>query len=182
MNWISAPRAPPIDCLQHHHLHVLLQSRSIIACKCITKLIWTRRPSESLSSLDVGFPVQFLTCSITASQCITKYSQSWSSISYPNSLDYGLQLPHLVNNISACKWIFKLARSRPPIASPNWLDLSLQKLLWVRLIAASKCIYQSRRSLCSGAPRIAPKHRLLTVQIYHVSMGSYIGTWIHRRE
>jgi len=53
------------DCLQ-----VLLQSRSIIACKCISKLALSQPRSASLSSLDLGLQVHVQTRSITASKCI----------------------------------------------------------------------------------------------------------------
>jgi len=96
---------------------VLLQSRSIIAYKCISKLAQSRPPSASLSS------------------------RSRPQSASPNSLDYGLQ----VRTITASNCISKLARSPPQSASPNSLDHALQVHLSTRSITASKYIVNERR-------------------------------------
>jgi len=56
--------------LQIDRLQVLLQSRSIIACKCISKLAWSQPQSASLSSLDLRLTLQIQTRLVTASNYI----------------------------------------------------------------------------------------------------------------
>jgi hypothetical protein len=134
---------PSIDRLQ-----VLVQSRSITASKCISKLARLRPPI----SHNHGLQVHLQTRSITDSKCIS------------NSLDYGVQVYLQTRSITASKCISKLARSRPPSESPNSLNYGFK----VRTITASKCISKLARSSISGAPWIALMHRLQPVQIYRV--------------
>ena len=124
-NRVSAPGAPPIDRLQIDHLQVLLQSRSIIACKCISKLDRSRPPSAALRSLDLGLQVHLQTRSITASKCISQFTPSRALSASPNSLYHGLQVHLSVHSIWASKCISKLNRSRPPSAALSSLDLGL---------------------------------------------------------
>jgi len=133
---VSAPVAPPSRTyrLQIDRLFVLLQSLSIMASKCISKLPRCRPPSASPNSLDRGLQCR----SITASNCISKLARSRPPSASPNSLDRGLQVylqsrsitaskVHLqCRSITASKCISKLARSRPPSASPKSLDYGLQ--------------------------------------------------------
>jgi len=66
-NTVSAPGAPSIDCPQ-----VLVQSCSITASKCISKLARLRPPS----SHDHGLQVHLQTRSIMASKCISQLARS----------------------------------------------------------------------------------------------------------
>jgi len=93
----------PIYRLQIDHLQVLLQSRSITASKCISKLARLRPPSVSPSSLDYGLQV----CTITASMCISKLARSQSPSVSLNSHDYGLQVNLQTRSITASKYIIK---------------------------------------------------------------------------
>ena len=124
----------------HHGLRVHLHTRSIMASKCIW-VTQSRPPSASPYSLDLGLQVHLHTRLITA----FTFTRSW-----PPSAS-------LSNMISASKCISKLARS--------WLPSGH---LYVHTITASKCISALTRLSSSGPPRIALKHHLQPVQIYHV--------------
>jgi len=105
--------------LQMDSLQVLLQSRSLMACKYIFYLSWAQRPTGSLSSLHLGLQVDLQTRSITASQRISKLTPAWPPSASRNSLDDDLPV-HLQNrSIMASKCISLFTRSRPPFASPN---------------------------------------------------------------
>ena len=110
-----------------HGLQVYLQTRSIMASKCISKLARSRPPSTSPNSLNHGLQVRLQTRSITASMCISKLTRLRPPSESTDSLDYGLQ----VRTIMASKCISKLARSRPPSASLNSLDPGLQVYLCI---------------------------------------------------
>ena len=69
---------------------VLLQSRSIIACKCISKLGQSQAPSASLSSCNLSLPVHLQPRLITASKCFYEFAESWPASASPNSLNNGL--------------------------------------------------------------------------------------------
>jgi len=73
----------PNYCLQIDCLLVLLESRSIMASKCISKLARSQPLGVSLFSHDHGLHV----CTITAAKCISTLAWSRS----PNSLHRGLQ-------------------------------------------------------------------------------------------
>jgi hypothetical protein len=172
MNRVSAPGAPSIDCLSvlvqtrsitasnlarsrppislDPGFQVYLQTRSITASKCISKLARSRPPSASPNSLDPGLQVYFQTRSIS------------------NSLDHCLQVHLQTRSIPVSKCISKLARLLPPSASTHSLDHGLQVHLQTRSIMASECISEFTRSSFSGAPRIALKLLLQPVQIYRV--------------
>jgi hypothetical protein len=91
---------PPISSDHGHEVH--LQTRSITASKCISKLARARPLSASLSS------------TIIALKCISKLARLSPAC------------PFLIYTISASKCISKFARSQPPSASPNSLDHCLQ--------------------------------------------------------
>jgi len=81
MNRVPEPGAPSIDRLQ-----VLVQSRSINASKCLSKLPLLRPPSASPNSLYHGLQVNLQTPSIMA--CKGEQSRRPSAAS--NSLDHNL--------------------------------------------------------------------------------------------
>ena len=83
--WLPGPVA------KTKYLQVLLQSRSIVTCKCITKLVQSQPQSASLSSLDLGRQVHLQIHSMTACKCISDFTQSRTTIESPNSLDHGLK-------------------------------------------------------------------------------------------
>ena len=124
MNRVSAPVAPPSRTyrLQIDRLLVLHQSRSVMACKCISKLPRLRSPN----SLDHGFQSHLQTRSTAASKCISELAQSRPPSASPNSLDHGLQVHLQTRSIMASKCISKLARLQLPSASPNSLNRGLQ--------------------------------------------------------
>jgi len=129
-------------------LQMQLQTRSILASKCIPKLARSRPPSSSL-----GY-------TILASKCISKLAASRPPSA---SLSY---------TISGFKSISKLARSWPPSASlsstrswppstsPNSLNRGLQVHLPVHTMMASKCISKLSQSASPGAPVITLQYRL----------------------
>ena len=122
----------------------VLQSRSIMACKYISKLARSRPPSVSLRY------------TISASKCISVLhnlglqvhlwvTQSRPPSASPNSLNHGLQV-HSLSLISSrppsaspnllyhgIKVHLLVTRSQPLSASPNWLDHGAQVHLWVQL-------------------------------------------------
>jgi len=106
-----------------------LQTRSIPASKCISKLARSRSRSVSLCSLDHSLQVHLQTRSITA-----------SSVSL-NSHDYGLQ----TCSITASKCTSKLARSRPWSVTLSSLDRHFQAHF--QLLSSTACS-QSRYTVC----------------------------------
>ena len=111
--------------LQIDHLQVLLQSRSIMASKCISRLHRSQPTSVSPFSLDCSLKV----CTIMASKCISA-----------NSLDCSLQVHIHTRLITASKRISKLT----PLRHPSSHDHRLQ----TRTIATSVCIIWYTRSQC----------------------------------
>ena len=89
---------------------VLLQSRSIIGCKCISKLAQSRRPSASLSSLNLGLQLHLQPRSIVAWKCISQLAWSRLQSASPNSLDYVLQVHLSTRSIMASKFILNQRR------------------------------------------------------------------------
>jgi len=155
MNRVIAPGASPFNLLQ-----VLLQSRSIMASKCISKLPRSWHPSLH----DHGIEMHHKTRSITAS----KSARSWSGNASPIILDYGLQVHLWVHSISASKCISKLTRLWPASESLSSLYLCLPVHLQTSLNTSSKSISEFAWSSSTGAPQIALKHRLQPVKIYCV--------------
>jgi len=148
MNNLSAPGGPPINCLQ-----VLLQSCSVMASKCISKLAQSRPPTASVRYM------------IVASKCISKLRSitAFKCISELHDLDLQVHLQTRSIIVSKCisefnlslasKCISKLARSlssnaslsstwsRPPRVSTN----SLNHCLHVCTIMASMYISKLAR-------------------------------------
>ena len=132
--------------LLDHGLLVHLQTRSIIATKCISNLPQLRPPSSidqrilcaSQNSLDYGLGVHVETGLFTASKCISRLLRLWP----PSSHDGGLQMNLQARLITASKCIFNHARLRPS----SWQNCGLQAHLQIRSIKACKCISKLTRS------------------------------------
>jgi len=146
------------------HLQVLLQSCSITACKCISKVTHSQPWSALLISVHQGLQVHPQTHSITASKCISKLAR----LRRPSSRELGLQLHLHTHSITISECISKFPRSGPPSVYLNPLNSGLQVHLQTGSIVASECFSEFTRSSFSGAPRIPLKHRLQPVQIYRV--------------
>jgi len=69
------PCTPQIAINSGLQLH--LQTHSMMASKCISKLAWSRPPSESLSSLNIILHVHLLYWIITASKYVSHFTKSW---------------------------------------------------------------------------------------------------------
>ena len=115
MNRVSSPGAPSIDRLQ-----VLVQCRTIMASKCISKLARLRPPS----SHDHGLQMHLQTRSITAFKCISEFTITASKcistlarLRPPSSHDHGLQLHPQTGSITASKCISEFTQSLSPSAS-----------------------------------------------------------------
>ena len=91
--------------LLHHGLHVHLQSHSITACKCASKLAPFRPPDLLDHSCQVH--------TIMASKCISELAGSRSRSVSLSSLEHGLQVYLQICSITASKCISKLVRSWP---------------------------------------------------------------------
>jgi len=116
--------------LQIDRLLVLHHSRSIMACKCISKLarLW------SPNLLYHGVQLHLQTRLITASKSISELAPSQPPSASPNLLDHGLQVHLQARSIMASKCISKLAQLQPPVH------------LHTCSIAASNCISKLPRS------------------------------------
>jgi len=113
MNRVSAASPPPslaIYRLRIDHLQVLIQSRSMMASKCISEQARWQPPSASLSY------------TISASKCISTLAWSWPPRASRGSLSHDRQVHFQTQPITASK----SAWSNPPTASPNPLDYSHQ--------------------------------------------------------
>jgi len=102
---------------------VHLETRSIMAFKCISELDDCGLQMNLWNSLDHGLQVHLQTCSITSSKHISVF-----------------------NLISACRCIFKVAQLRPPSASPNLHYYGLPVHLQAYSIKASKYISMFKTS------------------------------------
>jgi hypothetical protein len=142
-----------------------LQVRTIIASICISKLAQSQPPSVSPDSHNYGLQVHPQTRSIMASKCTSECTKS---------LSLQVHLQTRIITISEC--ISEFTWSWHLYVSPNMLDYHLQVHLQTRSNTASDCIYKFTRLSLSGTFRIALKHWLHPVQMYFVSMGSYIDT------
>jgi len=157
--------------LQIDRPQALLQSRSIMASKCISKLAQSQLPSESLPSPDYGLHVR----TMMACKCIYKLARSRPPSASPNSPDHGLQVHLQTRPITASKCISKLAQhsirvylkprtntlpmfaqSPHSSASPHSLDRGLQVHLQTRSITASESI----SNLARIRPPSSPNHGL----------------------
>jgi hypothetical protein len=67
-----------------------LQTRQIMASKCISKLAQSQPPSVSPNSLDYGLQVDIQTSLITISECISKFTRSQPPSVSLNTLHYHL--------------------------------------------------------------------------------------------
>jgi len=161
MNRVLLPGAPPID-----HLQVIVQSRSFMASKCISKhschsfWLWLQvhatmaskcisnvarlwPPSASLSSLDLGLSVHLHTGSIEASREISKLTQLRLPSASLSSRCHGLQVYIWTHSHMASKF----GQTLPSSASPNPLDQGLGVHLYVHSSTAFKCICELARLL-----------------------------------
>jgi len=100
----------------------VLRSRSIMACKFISKLVRSQPPSASPDSIDHVLKVHLQPRSITASML----ARSRPPIASPISLDHGLKVHLKTRSIMAPRGITKLGRSRPQSACLNCLDHGLK--------------------------------------------------------
>jgi len=148
MNRVSAPGVPSIDRLyvlvQSHSTtasKVHLETRSIMASKCISKLARLRPPSSHGHRLQVHLQTR----SITACMCISKLTQSRSRSASLSSLDHSLQVSVQIQSITASKSMSKLARSRPRSGSLSSLNRHCQARL--QLLLSTACS-QSRFTVC----------------------------------
>jgi len=174
MNWVCAPVVPPSRTyhFQIDRLLVLLQSRSIMASKRISKLPRWRPPSASPKSLDYSLQVR----TIMASNWISELARSWPPSASRNSHDHGLQVR--TNTAS------KFARSRPPSAPPYSLDhgggvyLRVHSIVIFRYISTLGkivCVFRIMRWYLStpGSPKyLLPVHE--SIAIVPVSPNVYI--------
>ena len=101
------PNTPPI--WNEHGLQVHLQTRSMTAAKCITKLAQSRPWSASLSSLDLGLKLDLYSRSITASK--------FALTRTPTLLDYAVAMHLCIHLMSASKCISIVAWIWPPSTS-----------------------------------------------------------------
>jgi len=159
MNSVGAPGAPSID-----HFQVPVQSRLIMASKCIWKLTPSWPPGVSLNSVDYHLPVNLTTCLIMASKFISKHARSQPPSVTLHLHDLCLEVHLQTCSITATKCISKLVRLGPPSSLNHGLQVHLQTCF----ITASKCISEFTQSSFSGAPWSALKYRLQLVEIYSV--------------
>ena len=117
----SSPSGPSIDRVQ-----VPLQSHSITASKCISKLTRSPAPSTRPISLDHGRQVYPQPHSITASKCISKLARSQPPSVSPNSLNHGLQVHLQTRSITASMCISRLAGFWPASSHGHLLQVHLQ--------------------------------------------------------
>jgi len=128
MNIVSLPGAPYIDRIQ-----VVVQSRTITASKCISKLARSRPPSVSPTSLDYCLQVR----TSMASRCISKLARLRSCSASLSSLDRGLQVYLEIPSITDSKCISKVARSQPRSIPLTSLDRHFQAHL--ELLSSTAC-------------------------------------------
>jgi len=136
MNRVSSPGAPCIDRLQ-----VLIQSHSITASKCISKLGQSRPPIVTPNSLDYGRQVR----TNMPSKCISQLARSRSRSASLCSLNHGLQVYLQIRSFTASKCLSKLTRSRPWSISLSLLDCHFQ--VHFQLLSSTACS-QSRYRVC----------------------------------
>jgi len=99
--------------LQIERLQGLLQSRLMMACRCISNLAQSQ-PSNVSRNLQ-NYILQFRMTMV--SKCISKLAWSQHTSVSPISFNSGLQ----TSSIMASECIPKFTQSRPPSASPNKL-------------------------------------------------------------
>jgi hypothetical protein len=128
-------KLPNQYCLSYHcvslqidRLQALLQSRSIIACKCITKLTWSWPP----------FHLWVLSFSVA--NWLSKFTRLWPPSASPNLIDHCLQVHLWVHAISDSKCVSEFTQCWFPIASQHSLDHGLRMYRWIHSILVSHCI------------------------------------------
>jgi len=131
-----APSRPP----------VYLQTRSITASKCISKLARLR----PRSSHHHGLQVHIQTRSITASKCISKLGGSQPPSVSLNSHNYGLQ----VRTIMASS------------VTPNLLNHGLPVYLQTRSITASECISKFTQSRCGETVELEGRQPIINTPLH----------------
>jgi len=152
----NIPQYPPPSASHNslgHGLQVYLETHSITASKCISKvhsisaskcmsqLVRSLPPSPCPNSLCHGHRLHLQTRSITASECISKLSP----LRPPSSHDRDLQVHLPTRWITAPKCISKLGRLRSRSVSLSSLDQGLQVYLQIRSVTTSKCISKVAR-------------------------------------
>jgi len=95
------------------------------ASKYISKLTWSRPPSESLNSDDHGLQVYHQTHTMTASKCISIPAQSLLPRASPTLHTHSPLVCLQTDSITTSKSLSILARSQPPSVSPNSLHYSI---------------------------------------------------------
>ena len=146
---------------------MLLQSRSIIACKCISKLARSQPQRASPNSIDHGLQVHLLSSLDLGLQ-----------VHLLSSLDLGLQVHLQTRSITASKCFSRLARLRSASSHDHGLQVHLQ----TRSITASMYIFNERRwvyrdtgvtevhrvtgSIYSADPGV-DRHHLISISSYH---------------
>ena len=128
-----------------------LQTRSITASQCISKLDRSWPPSAFLSSLHPGLQVHLQSSSITASKFIVLARSQLSSASL-SSLDLSLQVHLQTQSITASQCISDFTQSRSPIASPNPLAYGLGGYL----LAHSIDIFRRNSNRSHAPPAASP--------------------------
>jgi len=137
-------------------LQPYLQSPSITASNCISKLAQSRSPTASLNSLAHCLQVHPQTWLIAASKSISKVARSWPRVASPKSLDRGLQVHLQIASVTASRSISKLSR----LQHPSSHDDGLQVHQHTRLNTASKCISKLAQSRPPSASLTSIDHGL----------------------
>jgi len=168
----SQPQSLSLNMLNHG-----LQSRSIMASKCIPNLACSQPPITSANLLDHGVRVHHQTSSITTCKFVrlrppSTYLQTRSitaskiisTVSQLRPPQVHLQTPSIT--ISEC--ISRFTRSRPSNVFWNIIDYHLQDHFQSGSIMGYERISEFTGSSFWGAPRIALKCCLQSIQIYRV--------------
>jgi len=126
---------------------VHLQTRSITASKCISRLarLWPASVSPNLLNYTLQVRMSM------ASKCISKLARSWPPSASLSSLNLSIQVHIQTRSITAFKCISEFTRSTSPSASLSSLNLSLQVHIQTRSITASKCISEFTPSTSPSA-------------------------------
>jgi len=84
---------------------VHLQTRSIMAYKCIYEFTRSRPQRASLSSLNLGLQLHLQPRSVTASKCISEFTRSRPQSASPNWLDHNVKVPLSTRSSTGSKYI-----------------------------------------------------------------------------
>ena len=176
------PRTPPN--LLNHGLIAHLQWGSITASQCISEFTQSWPPIASSNSLDHSLPVNHWCNSMSVSNSVSNIARSWPQSVSPTCLEDSLPVHLQTRSITASLCISESTEYRSPSVSLSSLHLGIKLHLQSCSIMASQCIPEltqyrpesaSLNSLdhglqwsCSGPPRFADNHHVLTVQIYRV--------------